>query len=474
MDGSRSSDNRMAKPTINLLGTVLSVAGQLAVHITYGSRFSFFIDFPPGKVPEADSVFTSLTLTMGPVDYLFGACCFVPESNIYGFSGRLIFTEDVYDFKSLIYERKVVTLETSFQNLSLILAQREKVKLEFKEYAANLTYDLEVYRHFFDELDGKYMDEPEHIHEVLQQTIINREGPNFMRFFDEKLLELKALAKYHTREENENQGFYFRKQVWGFILCSEILTRTNLKPRGYAGDSEMLNMVYQHGYRGKSTFSKLLHHHTVGIEAAQAVRNRRQLVAEAIRHEVRPAQGPLRVMSVACGSALELVDVFRSREDLEGYHFTLFDQDIQALSEAGRNVERVEERLHGKVKVDYVNASVRTMARPRQPSSELGQFDFIYALGLFDYLTPPVAKAVIEKVYALLNPGGKLVVGNYHVGNPDRCYMEYWMDWVLFYRTEEQFLDIAEDLKPAEKTIEFEGTRCQMFLVVRKPLPEAL
>ena len=113
------------------------------------------------------------------------------------------------------------------------------------------------------------------------------------------------------------------------------------------------------------------------------------------------------------------------------------------------------------------------MLRAHQSSSDLGKFDLIYTMGLFDYLTPPVAKAVIDKIYAMLKPGGMLIVGNYHVGNPDRYYMEYWMDWVLFYRTEEQFLAIAANLSDAQKTIEFEDTRCQMFLRVRKPRLES-
>ncbi|GAH98529.1 unnamed protein product, partial [marine sediment metagenome] len=67
-----------------------------------------------------------------------------------------------------------------------------------------------------------------------------------------------------------------------------------------------------------------------------------------------------------------------------------------------------------KIEVDYLNASVRTMLATRQLIKEWGQFDFIYSMGLFDYLTPPVATAVLGRLYQLLKPGGDMLIGNFH------------------------------------------------------------
>lgn len=462
----------MPKPTINLSALIHDEKNTIPVKITYGSRFSFFADFPDHVAPPAGAVFRRIAVSIAGTEYLFGKCEFIPESNIYGYTGRLVFLEDVYDFKSLIFEKKVVSLETTFQNLPLILSQKDKIRQSFKDYTSNLTYDLEVYKSFFDDLDNKYADEPFHVYEILQNTIIEREGRLFMDFFDQKLAELRSEVDSYTREEHENHGFYFRKQVWDFILCSEIFTRTNRKPRGYAGDSEMLSMIYENGLRGKSTFCKLMHKHPVSAPAAQAVRNRRTLISDQLRafgeeREWTPAN-PLRVMSVACGAAVELADVFRHEIDFDRYAFTLFDQDVQALSESGRNAERVEEKFHRKMQLDFINASVRTMLHTPQVSSAWGRYHFIYSMGLFDYLTPPVAKAVIEKLYDMLKPGGVLLIGNFHPSNPDRYYMEYWLDWVLYYRTEEEFLDLVSRLKVSEKSIQFEDTGSQLFLKIRK------
>jgi extracellular factor (EF) 3-hydroxypalmitic acid methyl ester biosynthesis protein len=89
-------------------------------------------------------------------------------------------------------------------------------------------------------------------------------------------------------------------------------------------------------------------------------------------------------------------------------------------------------------------------------------------MGLFDYLTPPVAKAVIGKLYHILNVGGKMVISNFHICNASRYYMEYWLDWVLYYRTEQEFRDLLKSVNSAVTSIVFEDTGNQMFMQVKK------
>ena len=147
----------------------------------------------------------------------------------------------------------------------------------------------------------------------------------------------------------------------------------------------------------------------------------------------------------------------------------MFDQDPLALDEAVQLVAQIEKQLDARIKVEYVQASVRTMMTTRRLIKKLGNFDFIYSMGLFDYLTPPVAAAVFRNLYQLLRPGGELIIGNFHVSSTSRVYMEYWNDWVLYYRSEEDLFELVKGLSPAQQSVVFEDTRSQMFLRVRKP-----
>jgi len=67
-----------------------------------------------------------------------------------------------------------------------------------------------------------------------------------------------------------------------------------------------------------------------------------------------------------------------------------------------------------------------------------------------------------------LKPGGDMLIGNFHVSNPSRTYMEYWNDWVIYYRTGEEFVDLLRGVSSMETSISFEDTECQMFLHVKK------
>ncbi|GAH35656.1 unnamed protein product, partial [marine sediment metagenome] len=372
----------------------------------------------------------------------------------------------------LFFDGRTVKLQTAFLNLPLVLAHKDKIKKSFKYYTANLTYDLNVYKNFFDELDTEYSKEPEDTQQLVQRAIINTEGRKFMCFLDEKLDELGHIVADFSKEEHERHGFYFRKQLWNIIICSPFMKRTNLKPRGYSGDSEIMRMIYLNDYEGESTFYKLMHKHPLEHSAAQAVRNRRKLISQMLNNiqnndSILP-QEKLKVLSVACGPAFEMKDNLLSPEDCEKYHFTLLDQDRDALFEAAKLINQIEKNLDSKIMVDYLNESVRTMLATPQLKWKWGQFHFIYSMGLFDYLTPPVATAVLGKLYQLLKPGGYMVIGNFHVSNSSRYYMEYWLDWAIYYRTEEEFMDLLRDAPSWEASILFEDTVSQMFLQIKK------
>jgi extracellular factor (EF) 3-hydroxypalmitic acid methyl ester biosynthesis protein len=233
-----------------------------------------------------------------------------------------------------------------------------------------------------------------------------------------------------------------------------------------------MRMVYEREFKGSSLFSKFMHRHPVDTPAAEAVRNRRALVAKVIGAAQKrnlEREQRTRVLSVACGPAWELRDLLKREEDREQLELVLLDQDPLALDDARETLLELEQALGGRVDATLVRDSVRTMIRAADLSERWGHFDVVYSMGLFDYLTQPVAKAVLASLYEVLRPGGELLVGNFHVRNPSRVYMEYWMDWVIYYRDETEFVELAAELPGATLSLSFEETGSQMFLSVHKP-----
>jgi extracellular factor (EF) 3-hydroxypalmitic acid methyl ester biosynthesis protein len=290
--------------------------------------------------------------------------------------------------------------------------------------------------------------------------------PSFEVWLDGHLDSLARVFAHVAPEARGRHGEYFREVMRPFTNESRFLARTNDRPRGYAGDSELMRMLYDDQLRGDSVFGCLLHRHPIRSAAAQAVRHRIGLVADVIRAEKRPDGERLRVMSLACGPARELRNVLQTREDIQGIDFVLVDQDPLALDEARKEVRRTNANAL------VVEASVRDILKGTATlESSFGgeELDVIYALGLFDYLPKSVAKRLLSELVSMLRPGGRLIIGNFHIACATRMYLDVWMNWPLLYRTKTELLDLAADITPvSDLWIDFEPTRSQMFLSIRK------
>jgi len=471
---------KAAKKNIQLLDTSTEVSLQEKTFLVHGtkqipiiaecaSKYSLLFKYKENHDFSRSNEPVNLLIRKNGQSIELGPCRILPGPEGNGHTGRLVFLRDVYDFQSLLQDNQVAKLQSAFMDLPIIFARKEKIKPIFKSYVADLKYDLQIYKNLFDELDSQYQDEPDEIKTIVQKAIIDSEGKKFIEYYYDKIIELGQIVDGYSQEEHQAHAFYFRKQLWEFIICCPLLTRTNLKPRGFAGDSEMMRMVYRNSYEGETTFGKLLHKYTVGIVTGDSVRYRRYLIPKMLRNFQKTISKKIKVLSVACGPASEIADILASTDDFEKYQFCLLDQDQVALDETIEMITKIEKKMNATSQVEYVNKSVRWMFGKKTFKKELGKFHFIYSMGLFDYLVSRVAKAVLNKLYELLLPGGEMVIGNFHVSNPDRYSMEYWADWFLILRTEKEFVNLFEDNPIKEKSVIFDNSGIQMFLHIKKP-----
>lgn len=455
------------QPVQTLPGTVTVGGTTIAVQARYASKYSIWVDL---KGVQAETVGLVLDVNDRNVD--IGTCSLLHESDGNGGQSRLVSTQKIQDFDKLFTRSKIETLESTTTNLALILGYKSSIDENFRRYVANLTYDLSVYANLLDQLDNESSEEPPQVRELIQLSIIKSVGKGLSDLMVDRYAELQSIVKDYSEQEHEHHGYYFRRQLWSFLLRAPVVARTNLKPRGYNGDSEMMRMIYANDYRGESSFGKVLHKYSVEMAAAEAVRNRRGVLADMIRAQLQGlvlAKGEkMRALSVACGPAREINDIMQSRQDCERMHFSLLDQDAQALLEASETIGEVETKYKTEISVDFIRESVRTMLFTAELRSRWGNFNFIYSMGLFDYLTAPVASTVIKKLYQLLLPGGTMVIGNMVSGSSSQFYMEYWLDWKILYRSEEDLRLLAKDLPDAKVTVSHDGTGIQMLLILEK------
>ncbi len=434
----------------------------------FASAHSLWVELEPGAIGEH---IENLELAVEDKIVAIGSCREIPEPDAPNGMHRLVPVADIFDLKKLFFKSQIETLESATLNLSLALGYKKKIDHAFRQFVSDLTYDLNVYMSMLDRMDSEGEGEPPAVAGLVQERIIEGVGPRLSAYMDESLEELQRIVSGFSEEEHLHHGLYFRRQLWNIILRAPIMARTNLKPRGYAGDSEMMRMIYLDGYQGDSTFGRILHRHAVGLPAAEAIRKRRTDVASMIHRYMEECHVPpsqkVRVLSVGCGPALEVRDIIRNRRDSAAVHFSLLDQDQQALLEAAGLVDEMESSLDIEISVDFIRESVRTMLGTDELQERWGKFHFIYAMSLFDYLTLPTAVAVIKKLYSLLRPEGEMVIGIFSQENPTRFYMEYWLDWKIFHRTRADMDQLASGLAGARTELQLDDTGIQMLMRVR-------
>ena len=96
-------------------------------------------------------------------------------------------------------------------------------------------------------------------------------------------------------------------------------------------------------------------------------------------------------------------------------------------------------------------------------------YDLVWSAGLFDYLNDKRFIFLLKHLYAMVKPGGSLVIGNFSEYNPSRDYMEAG-DWYLNYRSEEKLIELAEKsgLKNGDVFIDSEPERVNLFVEIKK------
>ncbi|HOS98034.1 MAG TPA: class I SAM-dependent methyltransferase, partial [Deltaproteobacteria bacterium] len=186
-----------------------------------------------------------------------------------------------------------------------------------------------------------------------------------------------------------------------------------------------------------------------------------------------PSHPGLKIMSVACGPALEFLDLLKTIEGAPlpfSIEFIALDQDSLALEDARARIEPAI-RDNPQVRVHFEQDNIKRLIVERGSGKNLYEnADLVYTAGLFDYLSDRASNRLIHKLYSFLRPGGTLIIGNFGIYNPQRFIMEYGAEWFLIHRSEDELKRLASDL-PGDPhvVVEKEPEGVNLFLNIMKP-----
>jgi SAM-dependent methyltransferase len=244
------------------------------------------------------------------------------------------------------------------------------------------------------------------------------------------------------------------------LLHEDPLTaRAYAMSRGYQGDAELLDIIYDRDYRKQwrvpvTPLGRAIFEHTIDCQAPAAVRVRREFLASIVDDTCRD-NPKAEILSVACGHLREL-ELSRAVQSGAFGRFVGLDQDRETLDHV--------RRAWGPLGVETMSASVTTFLLNPMPRP---QFDVVYAAGLYDYLEADVALLITGKLIDMVRPGGRLLISNYTADTRDAGYMEAFMGWRLIYRDADSLLRLLAGRRVTSASIVPDGTGAVIYLDAR-------
>jgi extracellular factor (EF) 3-hydroxypalmitic acid methyl ester biosynthesis protein len=282
--------------------------------------------------------------------------------------------------------------------------------------------------------------------------------------FDDCLAELAELQLWGPDNRLPSSELW---NAAGHLLCRGWLqNQARSKPRGYAGDYEMLARIYERRLCDEA-LGRLFDVYFQSQAAPQAVRNRMAMITDWIV-AAAGSDRSLRVAVVGSAFGLEIRDALLRLEEpaRARIQVTLLDVDPAAIDFARGQLQDLLPREQ------LIAESTNLFRLPQRPAAAepLGGSDLIYCPGLFDYLDDATAAAMLRCLYERLARGGRLSVFQFARHNPTRAYMEWFGNWYLTYRDAAALRQLVESagLQNARFTYGAEPLGIDLFVTIQR------
>lgn len=234
-----------------------------------------------------------------------------------------------------------------------------------------------------------------------------------------------------------------RHSVTAAIHLDPLTHRWFHKPRGYAADPIMVDLVYRDCIPAAESpvpgaLGARIWDFTSAMPFACAIRNRRDTIVrrlDAAAESVHAAE----VLVIEAGHLRE-AHLSNAVKDRAFRRFVALDRDGQASAAVRREFGR-----HG-VTAIHTPSYALLGGTP----NALGNFDLIYSAGLFDGLETQPARRALAAMFSMVKPGGKLLIANLRPYIHDAAYIQTFMNWWPNYRDDAALSQLAADIPAAE------------------------
>lgn len=328
-------------------------------------------------------------------------------------------------------------------------------------------------RHFLEAVRG-FLDEAER--ENLREDLVTRRE-NLEDMFGEACPDVVVSVLKFTEDLNrfvadmsaaeiEAHKHFLRSELSHLFLLCPFMSRAFFKPLGYAGDYELMNMLYRPDPEGDSLFAKMLNVRSKTEPTGRATINRIEYLGGLLGSCIAAAPGPrARIASIGCGAAREVLVLLTKRPELGArLDLALVDQDPRAMAHCERTLAPIARQTGARLQ--FIADPIQHLIEARNLGSSLGDRDLVYSAGLFDYLPDGVFTQLLAALYHAVATGGRLTVGNMASHSPAIHLMDFVMDWHLIHRTPHELerLGAAAGAPPHAIKVDAEPEGINLFL----------
>lgn len=234
--------------------------------------------------------------------------------------------------------------------------------------------------------------------------------------------DIKELQKtfQHVIEPNFGQSWF--------------MYRARAKPRGYPGDFEILEGIYNHQTKTNNGIGKVLDEYFLQTELAKAVTGRMNYCRKALgRWLSSQIISEPDILNIACGPCRELRELdINCKERPFRYHG--LDNDQAALDYA---FEKSTNSGISRENLKFTKQNVLRLINPEYNIRNLGYYDLIYSVGLYDYLPDELLIRILKGTLVLLKETGEYLVAFKDSDKYDKTEYQWHVDWHFFQRTEQ-------------------------------------
>lgn len=359
----------------------------------------------------------------------------------------------------------LVEINTSIREIYEKDNKFSKISKEIKEIVHELSWKLSKFDKIVGTIESSSYDNTK-AKNLKYQTTVSMFGKVIYKELQQSNSEIQKWFLSLSDNEKKIVLEYYRDKISEFVLKSSFTHRSFTKPRGYAGDFEMMNQLYRNDDFSNSLFGSCVERAVNMHAEPTAVRNRSEYLCSKIIKSVNKFPSKkIKILAVACGPAEEVKKAIHSlsQSDLDRVEIDLLDQDMDAILYAQKNIKDTLLETKKSLRVNLINKSIKEII-----TSELSTYyDLIYSAGLFDYFSDAVANRAMRTLLKVLNKDGLLVIGNFNIASPNWFGMLALFDWFLILRSEQDLMRIFKS-EGSDVSIEAEKENVNLFCNITK------